>query len=182
VTGIDAAELQWLDGVIGVAARDSVRVFRAAAAISDTGAVGRLFPMSVRALWREQRTGKVDDLITLEDSAIAVGRPFPSMAALHRLAIGRALTRAGDPARAEHYLQWTDAWNADGRTASVQFMIGPYTSYQRGLAFEAAGNRERAKLHLERFIEMVDRPPPSIKPQLDDAKARLARLAGDVRR
>jgi hypothetical protein len=182
VTGIDAAELQWLDGVIGVAARDSVRVFRAAAAISDTGAVGRLFPMSVRALWREQRTGKVDDLITLEDSAIAVGRPFPSMAALHRLAIGRALTRAGDPARAVHYLQWTDAWNADGRTASVQFMIGPYTSYQRGLAFEAAGNRERAKLHLERFIEMVDRPPPSIKPQLDDAKARLARLAGDVRR
>jgi hypothetical protein len=182
VTGIDAAELQWLDGVIGVAARDSVRVFRAAAAITDTGSVGREFRGSLRALWRERRTGSVDDLIALEDSTIATGWPFPSIAALHRLAIGSALTRAGDPSRAEHYLQWTDAWNPDGRTASVQFMIGPYTSYQRGLAFDAAGNRERAKLHLERFIEMVDRPPPSIKPQLDDAKARLAQLAGDVRR
>jgi hypothetical protein len=29
---------------------------------------------------------------------------------------------------------------------------------------------------------MVDKPPPSIKPQITDAKARLARLTGDVRR
>ena len=182
VTGIDAAELQWLDGVIGVAARDSVRVFRAAVAITDTGTVGRQFPISLRALWREQRTGNVDDLIALEDSAIAGGRPFPSMAALHRLAIGRALTRVGDPARAEYYLQWTDAWYASGPHGSAQFMIGPYNSYQRALAFEAVGNRERAKLHLERFIEMVDRPSPAIRAQVDDAEARLARLTGDVQR
>jgi serine/threonine-protein kinase len=182
VTGIDAAELQWLDGVIGVADSDSVRVFRAAAAITDTGSVGRQFPISLRALWRERQTGNIDDLIVLEDSAIAAGRPFPSMAALHRLAIGRALTRAGEPARAEHYLQWTDAWYPLGHQASVQFMIGPYNSYQRALAFEAAGDRARAKLYFERFIEMVDLPPSSIRPQVDDAKARLARLTADVRR
>jgi len=182
VSGVDAMELQWLDGVIGVAARDSGRVFRVAAAITDTGRVGRQFSASLKALWREQRTGNVDDLVAVEDSAMATGRPFPTLAALHRLAIGRALTRAGDPARAEHYLQWTDTWYPYGHAASVQFMIGPYNSYQRGLAFEAAGNRARAKLHFERFLDFVDRPPPSMKAQVDDAKARLAKLTGDTRR
>ena len=94
----------------------------------------------------------------------------------------RALTRAGDPSRAEYYLQWTDAWFTDARFSAVEFIMAPYTSYQRGLAFEAAGDRARAKLHFERFIDMVDRPPPKIKRHVDDAKARLARLAGDARR
>lgn len=100
----------------------------------------------------------------------------------HRLAIGRALTRAGDPVKAEHYLQWTDTWFLTALPSAVQFAFGPYNSYQRGLAFEAAGDSARAKLHLERFVDMVDRPPPAIKAQVDDAKARLARLGGDVRR
>jgi len=181
VTDLDGAELQWLDGVIGVAAGDSARVFRAAVAITDTGRVGQRLPSSLRALWRARQTRNVDGLIAWEDSAIASGTTFPTVAALHRLAIGRALT-AIDPARAEHYLQWTDSWYTEGRAATVKFIIGPYNSYQRGLAFEAAGDRARAKLHFERFVEMVDRPPPSIKPQVDDAKARLTRLTGGTRR
>ena len=168
--------------MIGIAAGDSVRVFRAAAAITDSTLVGRRFAPSLRALWRERQTGNVDSLIASEDSAITKGGDFTTITALHRLAIGRALTRAGDPSRAEHYLQWTDAWFTDARSSALAFMMAPYTSYQRALAFEAAGDRARAKLHFERFIDMVDRPPPSIKPQVDDAKSRLARLSGDARR
>ncbi|HEX5075302.1 MAG TPA: hypothetical protein VFW03_18980 [Gemmatimonadaceae bacterium] len=179
---LNATELQWLDGVIGIAAGDSVRVFRAAAAITDSTLVGRRFAPSLRALWRERQTGNVDSLIASEDSAITKGGDFTTITALHRLAIGRALTRAGDPSRAEHYLQWTDAWFTDARSSALAFMMAPYTSYQRALAFEAAGDRARAKLHFERFIDRVDRPPPSIKPQVDDAKSRLARLSGDARR
>jgi hypothetical protein len=36
-------------------------------------------------------------------------------------------------------------------------------------------------MHFERFIDMVDKPPPAIRSQIDDAKARLARLRGDAR-
>jgi hypothetical protein len=64
----------------------------------------------------------------------------------------------------------------------VVVVVGPYNSYQRALAFQAAGDRARAKLHFERFVDMVDRPPPAIKPQTDDARARLAKLSGDARR
>ena len=83
--------------MIGIAAGDSVRVFRAAAAITDSTLVGRRFAPSLRALWRERQTGNVDSLIASEDSAITKGGDFTTITALHRLAIGRALTRAGDP-------------------------------------------------------------------------------------
>ena len=124
----------------------------------------------------------VGRLVALEDSTISSGGWFASSALLHRLAIGRSLTRSGDHAKAEHYLQWTDARFIDARASAVAFTFGPYNSYQRALAFEAAGDRARAKLHFERFVDMVDRPPPAIKPQTDDAKARLAKLTGDARR
>jgi hypothetical protein len=52
----------------------------------------------------------------------------------------------------------------------------PYSSYQRGLAAEAAGDRRAAILHLRRFVTFVDRPPPRLADQIRDAKARLARL------
>jgi hypothetical protein len=182
VRGLDASELQWLDGVVGIAADDSARVFSAAAAITDTGTVARRLPSSLRALWNERRTQRVDRLVALEDSAMTLGGTFPPSALLHRLAIGRALTRAGDPVAAEHYLQWTDTRYIDARASSVLYTFGPYSSYQRALAFEAAGDKARAMLHFERFLDMVDRPPPSVKPQVNDAKARLARLAGDARR
>ena len=177
--GVDAAELAWLDGVIGVVAGDSMRVERARAAIVDTTLTSRRLRTSLHALWRERRTNSADALIALEDSAIARPGMLSSAMFLHRLAVGRALTRAGDPARAEYYLQWTDTRFADARASSVQYALQPYNSYQRGLAFDIAGDRSRAMLHLERFVRSVDLVPPALARQMEDAKVRLARLAGD---
>jgi TolB-like protein len=182
LAGLDAAELTWLGGVVGIAAGDSARVVNAAAAIADTGAVARRLPRSLHALWRERRTGETDSLRVLEDDAMARSVTFSSAMPLHRWAIGRALVRAGDPARAEHYLQWTDAVSTIARPAAMAVAFGSYNAYQRGLALEAAGDRARAIAQFEQFIDTVDKPPPSIKPQLDDAKARVAKLGGDARR
>ena len=177
-TGIDAAELAWLDGVIGIVAGDSMRVERARAAIVDTMLVSRRLGTSLHALWRERRTNSVDGLIALEDSAIARPWMLASAMFLHRLAIGRALARAGDPVRAEFYLQWTDTRFPGARESALQYALQPYNSYQRGLAFDAAGDRSRAMLHLGRFVRSVDLVPPAMAPQIDDARVRLARLAG----
>ena len=179
-TGLDAAELHWLDGVIAIASGDSARVFRAAAAITDTGRTARRLPASLRALWYARRTENVDRLIAEEDSAMVSGEVFAPVALVHGLAIGRGLTRAGDPGKAEHYLQWMDASGTDARATGVTDAFGSYNSYQRGVAFDAAGDRAHAILHLGRFVDMVDRPPASMRSQVEDAKARLARLAGDA--
>ena len=179
---LDSIELTWLEGVVGIAAGDSGRVARTAAVPADTGALSAVLARSLRALWRERRTGHVDSLRALEDYAMATGNTFSPTMPLHRLAIGRALRRAGDPVKAEDYLQWTDAVVLAVRPAAVHAAFAPYNAYERALAFEAAGDRRRAIIQYERFINAVDRPPPAIKPQVDDAKARLAKLAGDARR
>ena len=182
VSGGVAVELEWLDGVVGIALGDSARVVRATSAIADTTLNARRLRASLPALWEERRTGKIDRLVAQEDSTMNGVAAFPTSSAISRLAIGRALTRAGDPRKAEQYLQWPDARFVDPRSAGLSFTLSPYISYQRGLAFEAAGDTVRARFHLERFVDMVDKPPPSIRQQVDDARARLGRLGGDVRR
>jgi TolB-like protein len=184
LTGVDAAELAWLDGIVGLVARDSARVARAAEAITDTTAVARRLRSSLGALWHHHRTGQIEPLVALEDSAMSLGvGTFAPTAFVHRLLIGQSLVRAGNPAQAEHYLQWTDTRSfSDLRVAQVAFAFGNYSGYQRALALEAMGEFARAKLHYERFVDMVDKPPPSVKPHIADAKARLARLTGDGRR
>jgi hypothetical protein len=181
-TGLELAELAWLDGVIGIAAEDSARVVRAAAAIGDTGAIARRLPRSLPALWRERRTGEADSLIVLEDDAMVQSAIFAPAMPLHRWAIARALVRAGEPARAEHYLQWPDAVTIGVTSASMQAAFGSHNAYQRGIAFEAAGDRARAIWQLEHFLQAVDLPHPAIRPHVEDARARLAKLAGDARR
>jgi hypothetical protein len=168
--------------VIGIAQTDSARVLRAVAAMMDTTLNTRRLRASLDALWEERRTAKVDRLVAQEDSTMNGIAAFPTSSVITRLAIGRALTRAGDPKKAEHYLQWPDARFVDPRSATLAFIFAPYTSYERGVAFEAAGDTTRARLHLERFIEAVDKPPAAIRPQVEDAKRRLARLGGDAAR
>ena len=182
LSSIGAAELQWLDGLLALAGDDSARLVRAAQSIADTSQVGRALPRSLRALWRERRGAGADSLMALEDEAMRTAATFSSALPVHRLLIGRALVRANQPARAEHYLQWTDALVTSLRPVAVQAAFGALNSYQRGLAFEAAGDKRRAAIMYQRLLHTVDRPPPAYKPQLDDARSRLAKLVGDVKK
>ena len=180
--GVDAVELEWADAVIAIAAGDSARHANAVARIRrDTTRLAQSIARVTNALWRERRTGSADSLIAAEDDAMLASTTFSSTLPLSRAAIGRSLVRSGDPAGAEHYLQWTDALNTGARPASVLTTMVGYNSYARGLAREAAGDRHGAILHLQRFVDFVDQPPPSMRQQVEDAKARLKRLTAQDR-
>ncbi len=174
--GVDALELRWAEAVVAIAAADSAGFAAAHDAVSDTSALGRSVRRQLRGLWRERRTGSIDSLMAAEDDAMRASTTFSSMLPLSRSAIGRGLVRTGDPARAELYLQWTDAVVTGQRPAAVSAATLPYVSYERGLAREAAGDRFGAILHLQRFVELMDTPAPAMRQQLEDAKQRLARL------
>ena len=92
------------------------------------------------------------------------------------------IAAAARTTRAEHYLQWPDAVTIGVTSASMQAAFGSHNAYQRGIAFEAAGDRARAIWQLEHFLQAVDLPHPAIRPQVEDARARLVKLAGDARR
>ena len=170
-------EIAWSDAVMAIVTRDSVRFQAAVRTMADTSRAARHIARGLRALWRERLTGAVDSLMQLtDDDMLASVNPDPVTVALSRLAIGRSLTLSGDGRRAEHYLQWTDGLVPTRRSTQVVRSIFPYTSYQRGLAAEAAGDHRAAILHLRRFVDFVDMPPPALTDQVNDAKARLARL------
>jgi hypothetical protein len=181
LTGVNAMELSWAEGIVAIAAGDSLRFARAVAEIRDTSALMVGIVRGLRALWRERRTGAIDSLIASDDDAMVRSLSFSSALPLTRAAIGRALVRNNEPARAEHYLQWTDAVVNGLRPFTVQAVGLSYNSYDRGLAREAAGDRAGAILHLSRFVEMMDQPPASMRQQVEDAKARLKRLTAQDR-
>lgn len=176
LTGLDAIELDWSDAVVAIAAEDSVRLARALARITDTTAFRNTLTRGLRGLWRERQTGNADSLMAAEDEAMARSLTFAPALPLTRAAVGRSLVKSGNPQRAEHYLMWTDAMSTTRRTVSVLNTASTLNHYERGLASEAAGDRAGAMLYLTRFVGMMDQPPPSLRGQVDDAKARLARL------
>ena len=169
-------DVHWSDAVLAISAQDSMRFATALRALADTSVLHQRISRGLRALWRERQTGQVDSLIASEDDEMRTLGTFLPMVPLTRLAIGRALTLANDPRRAEYYLQWTDGIQPPRRAVQIVRAMTAYTAYQRGIAAEAAGDRRAAILYLRRFVEFVDRPPPAIADQVKDAKSRLEKL------
>jgi hypothetical protein len=173
-------EVQWADGVVAIAAADSARFEAAVAAVTDTTRAARNIVRELRALWRERRTGAIDSLRAFEEDGIRNGVSIQGMP-IRRAALGRALVREGDAAGAERLLQWPDAASNTVRLNLMGFLFGSYTSYERGLAAEALGNRKDAIRHYHDFVTMIDRPPPSMSSSIADAKMRLAKLTTESR-
>ncbi|HEX6317102.1 MAG TPA: serine/threonine-protein kinase [Gemmatimonadaceae bacterium] len=175
-TDVIKYDVLWSEAVLAIAAQDSGRFVDAVRQIADTVPGRQRAARGLRALWRERRQGQADSLIAYEDDVMRMPGVVQRNTSLARLAIGRSLTLGGDPRRAERYLQWTDASPVDRRSLQILRAMGPYSSYERGIAAEAAGDRGAAIMHLRRFVTFVDRPPPNLRNQVEDAKARLARL------
>ena len=169
-------DVLWSEAVLAIVAQDSSRFATTIRQLADTVPGRQSLARGLRALWRERHLGQIDSLVAYEDSVMRMAGGVQRNTALARLAIGRALTLGGDPKRAEHYLQWTDAMPADRRSLQTVRTMLAFNSYERGIAAEAAGDQRAAIRHLRNFIVSVDRPPPTLRSQVDDAKARLARL------
>ena len=176
---LDRVELLWLDGLLGIATADTVRVQGARRALlADTSATARRAARSLGGLWLERtdREAGADTLRAVTDAAMREGIFHLSIEAVDRLVVARAQRRRGTPAEAERYLMWPDAQTNSVRNFAVKFALAPLVSYERGVALEEAGNRRAAAFQLQRFVDAYDRPLPSQRDLVNDAKRRLAKL------
>ena len=168
--------LTWVDGLLGIVSADSARLRRAMTALVDTGSTPRRLQRSLLGLWRARSTGQVDSLLAFEDEEMRAGRVISYATPLHRLEVGRALTKQGAPDRAERYLQWTDAAPTGGGLLVAQRTLGAMTAYERGIAAEQAKNPREAIRHFTNVVLTVDRPTMGLTSMVEDASRRLERL------
>ena len=176
---LDRVELLWLDGLLGVVTANAARVQEARRALSaDTSGAARRSARSLDGLWLERtdHDAAADTLRAVTEAAMREGNFPMSIEAVDRLIVARALRRRGTPADAERYLMWPDAQTNSVRNFAVKFGLAPLVRYERGLAFEEAGNRRAAAFQLQRFVEAYDRPPAQHLELVNDAKRRLAEL------
>jgi hypothetical protein len=175
---LDRGELQWLDGLIGVSTGDGRRVEAARVALrGDSVPFGAHLDRSLGGLWlhRQNPGAGADSLKALSDETMQSGGFSLVAAAIDRLVVARALRQRGAPAEAERYLMWPDAALNSARTMSTVF-ITPLVAFERGVAFEEAGQRSEAIRHLRMFVKLYDHPPPAHAGMVEEAKSRLARL------
>jgi len=179
VAAPDRVELRWLDGLLGVMHGDSARVQRARRELTaDTLDLARNAARSLAGLWlsRSNREAGADSLRASSEEAMRAGGAMVSVLAIDRLLVARALRRRNTPAEAERYLMWPDASTNVVRNTTVRFAISPLVSYERGVAFDEAGSRQRAAFQLRRFLNAYDQPPPAHRALVEDARRRLAQL------
>jgi hypothetical protein len=170
-----------VDGLLGIVSADSARLRRAVTALVDTGSAPRRLQRSLSGLWRARSTGQVDSLLAFEDEEMRAGRVISFATPLHRLEVGRALTKQGSPDRAERYLQWTDAAATGGGLLVAQRALGAMTAYERGIAAEQGKNSREAIRHFTTVVLTVDRPTTGLTSMVEDASRRLERLRAAVR-
>ena len=178
-TLLDRVELLWLDGFLGIVNSDASRTQSARRALlADTSAAARRSARSLDGLWLERtdHDAGADTLRAVTEAAMREGNFPMSIEAIDRLVVARALRRRGSPADAERYLMWPDAQTNSVRNFAVKFALGPLVSYERGLAFEEAGNRRAGTFQLRRFVEAYDLPPAQHRELVNDAKRRLTAL------
>ena len=178
-TLLDRVELLWLDGFLGIVNSDASRTQSARRALlADTSAAARRSARSLDGLWLERtdHDAGADTLRAVTEAAMREGNFPMSIEAIDRLVVARALRRRGSPADAERYLMWPDAQTNSVRNFAVKFSLGPLVSYERGLAFEEAGNRRAGTFQLRRFVEAYDLPPAQHRELVNDAKRRLTAL------
>ncbi|MDQ3081306.1 MAG: hypothetical protein M3R07_03735, partial [Gemmatimonadota bacterium] len=96
--------------------------------------------------------------------------------AVNRIVVARGLRRAGQSADAERYIMWPDARVNSLANVGTFSVMSAITEFERGRAFDAAGNRTGAIVHYRRFVDRYDQPPPAHRAMVDTAKARLSAL------
>lgn len=134
------------------------------AAVGDTLAATRLraWPGIVHGydLWR---AGRIEDAIrVLEANRVAAAIPATTWW------LGLLHLQGGHPAEAVRYLRALMTWTPN-----------PFAGYYLGQAYEAQGEAAKARQMLGFFVRSWEHADPQLQFMVDDARARLARLAPD---
>lgn len=178
-TALERTELLWMDGMMGVVLHDESRVQSALRALkSDTLRVRRNVARTLAGMWLHTTNpaAAADSLRAASDDMMKMGGLLLPAESLARLLIARSLRKSNRSAMAERYLMWPDAVVNTVPSVSASFSVGPFTEYERGAAFDALGNREKALVHYHRFTDNYVLPPPAHRAMVDDAKQRIAAL------
>jgi len=182
-TSVDRAELSWLNGLVGVVRGDEPRVRGAMRELSaDTLSIYRNAARSLGGLWvnRSDPNRAADSLKAVSDDTMRSVWYVLAVEAVNRIVVARGLRRAGQSADAERYIMWPDARLSSPANAGTASVMSAITEFERGRAFDAAGNRTRAIVHYRRFVDKYDQPPPAHRAMVDTAKARLSALEKPV--
>jgi hypothetical protein len=178
-SAIDRAEVRWLDGVVGVALGDSLRVQDAIKELTaDTSLLGRHSARSLAGLWlhRSKPDAAADSLRAVTDDVMRNGAYLLSAESLSRLVIARGLRKRGENGAVERYVMWTDGALNSAHLIGTQSAVGPFADFERAAAFDALGNRDAAIKYYRTVVDSYDQPPPAHRAMVDEAKQRLAVL------
>lgn len=190
LTGERKAELRgevaWLDGMLAFARRDQN-------ALEDARQDGRrsghiyasMIDRSLGAFGRSLRGDRAAagrELAALEWSWVRpdFGDFVAPNIALNRLAAATWLLESGDTAQAARLLIWFQSTDISGWEASFTYAVTPLAHLMLAQIEEGRGNSLSAKAHYVRFLGQYDSPMPTQGHLVEEARAALGRLSGQV--
>jgi TolB-like protein len=189
----DVEELVWLDGVLGYVQGDRSRILRAVDALrAGSDARTSLLQRSLEALAYDAAGDRdaglhilleLDRLIADRWNVHAIGGHHPLLISLNRIFLARWLRDLGRAPEAARLLTWTDA--GPGPPVLLHAWarsIGGLSLLERGELAEAMDRPEQARVYYARFLAQHDLPVPALRPNVERARAGLARSSPSLPR
>jgi len=174
-------DAQWLAGFNALLRGDSVAFERQLVALSrDSSVHARIASRSLRAIRQgnqggQHRAAAAESLLVLERAHGENAPKVWSAFAVDRLLAAQWLAEGQRYAPADSLLRFVSAFTT-GATAEVASVVSVPSLLVKSRIHEGLGNNDLAVRHAKAFLMAFDKAPPSQKPLLDEARARIARL------
>jgi tRNA A-37 threonylcarbamoyl transferase component Bud32/tetratricopeptide (TPR) repeat protein len=179
------ARVAWLDGLLGFVRGDQLAIQVARREVARSGHIqAKLIDRSLAAFDRAlagDRKGAGRDLLRLEEYwAERTGGPVANFG-VQRLVAAGWLREARGGEKAIRLLRWQDAMQS-GWSWTTADALGAPNYLARARLEEAHGSPGLAREYYQQFLRRYDKPMPSQVHLIDEARAALARLAGQSNR
>ncbi len=180
-----SAEVAWLDGLAAYAQRDRQALERAQAELREWEGSASTAPVRSLNAFAQALGGSTreaaETMARLEWQEAAVGAPgfasHPYAIAVDRLAAAGWLSATGDADQAARLLTWVDGPFLLHPSTFCSITLTGLVDLERGRIEERRGHAELARTYYREFVGRYDRPVPSQRHLVEEAKAAIARLA-----
>ena len=183
-TPMDRAELAWLDGIAAATAKDRPALAAARAALGKSeDRAAKALDRSLAA-FDQALTGKTSNagaaLAALEWEEAAAWAPdfveHPFTIAVDRIAAARWLVDARDLDQAARLLALGDGAYFIHPSVTYSTMVSGLIARERGRIEERLGHAGAAREFYQEFLRRYDRPTPSHRGIVEEAKTKVAAL------
>ncbi len=176
------ATLAWLDGLAAVTEGDRRGLTAALAAAQRSHAPAIVRTLRALAFRFGGSPSQLGDALAAADAGV-VGSGLAvrtQVLSINRLAEADAFLAAGDTARAQRSLVWHEA-ELNGDNLQPQ-LFAPLAYYRLAKIEQAQGRIALAREHYHQFLRRYDRPVPSLRPLVAQARTALATIETTDRR